>query len=192
MRHLAIAVSAAVLLTGPVIAGGDEDLVLGIGDAAPPVDIAHWVKTAEGQAPPKSFEDGKIYVMEFWATWCGPCRAGMPHVSEIQERFANYGVTIIGVSDEPLPVVFDFLVKEDKDGVRWNDKMRYTVATDPDRSVYLDYMVSAGQGGIPTAFIVGKTGEIEWIGHPTWPKGAFDDALDGVVRDTWDRNEFKA
>jgi thiol-disulfide isomerase/thioredoxin len=192
MRTTAIAATAALLLAGPVVAG-DEDLVLGIGDPAPPVDIAHWIKAPEGQGPVKAFEDGKVYVMEFWATWCGPCRAGMPHVSEVQERFANYGVQIVGVSDEPLPIVFDFLVKEDeKEGVRWNDKMRYTVATDPDRSVHLDYMVSSGQGGIPTAFIIGKSGEIEWIGHPTWPKGAFDDALDAVANGSWDRAEFKA
>ncbi|MCP3902478.1 MAG: redoxin domain-containing protein [Planctomycetes bacterium] len=192
IRHTVVAATAALLITGPAFAGEDEDLILGIGDRAPALDVAHWVKTAEGQKPPVAFEEGKVYVMEFWATWCGPCRRGMPHISEVQERFADYDVTIIGVSDEPLPVVYNFLVSKDKEDTQWNDKMRYTVATDPDRSVYLDYMLAAGQNGIPTAFIIGKTGEVEWIGHPGWPEGAFDAALDGVVRDTWDRAEFKA
>lgn len=156
---------------------------LAVGDPARAVDIQHWIK---GDAV-KSFESGKVYVLEFWATWCGPCRASMPHISDVQTQYKDYGVTFIGVSDEELPTVVKFLCSKDKDKL-WFEKIAYTLATDPDRSVYTDYMKAAGQNGIPTAFIIGKDQHIEWIGHPM----GIDKPLEAVVKDTWDRNEFKA
>lgn len=67
----------------------------------------------------------------------------------------------VGVSDEKLQTVTDFLGKDE-----WKEKTRYTLATDPDRSTYNSYMAAAGQNGIPTAFVVGRDGCVEWIGHP--------------------------
>jgi thiol-disulfide isomerase/thioredoxin len=137
--------------------------------------------------PIDQFEPGKVYVLEFWATWCGPCRMSMPHITELQKQYADYDVTFIGVSDEKLSTVVDFLCKADKEHVLWNDKIGYTLATDPDRSTYDAYMTPAAQHGIPTAFIIGKDTRIEWIGHPM----SMDDVLAQVVRDTWDRDAYK-
>jgi thiol-disulfide isomerase/thioredoxin len=157
---------------------------LTIGDNAPAVNITHWVK---GE-PIEAFETGKVYVVEFWATWCGPCRMSMPHITELQKQYADYDVTIMGVSDEKLPIVVDFLCKADKENVLWNTKIGYTLATDPDRSTHDAYMKPAAQRGIPTAFVVGKDSRIEWIGHPM----NMDDVLAKVVHDEWDRGAFKA
>ncbi len=174
--------AAALALWIPTVClAGTE--ILTIGDEAPAVDIAHWLKGTEiGE-----FETGKIYVLEFWATWCGPCRASMPHVSELQEQYKDYDVTVIGVSDEKVQTVVKFLCKADKEDVLWNDKIDYTLATDPDGSTKNAYMKPAAQEGIPTAFIIGKDTRIEWIGHPM----GMDDILDQVVRDKWDRDTFK-
>ncbi|MDZ4755181.1 MAG: redoxin domain-containing protein [Phycisphaerae bacterium] len=153
--------------------------LLSIGDKAPPFDIEHWIKGDQiSEYPP-----GKITVMEFWATWCGPCKVGMPHLSEMQERFRDYGVQFIGVSDEKLDTVSAFVAKPE-----WDAKMRYTVATDPDRSTYTSFMTAARQSGIPTAFVVGKQGIIEWVGHPT----NLDKVLDEIVHDKWDAAAFKS
>ena len=154
-----------------------------IGDAARPIDISSWLK---GE-PVSKMESGKVYVLEFWATWCGPCRASMPHISEVQKQYKDYGVTFIGVSDEPLPTVVKFLCSKDKDGALWFDKIDYTLATDPDKSVMNDYFRAAGQNGIPCAFIIGKDQHIEWIGHPM----EIEKPLEGVVKDSWDRQAFK-
>jgi thiol-disulfide isomerase/thioredoxin len=176
----------ALSLAGLAWAGGegeDESKVMTIGDKAPPIEIAHWLR---GE-PLEGFEEGKVYVLEFWATWCGPCRASMPHLTELQEKYKDYDVTIIGVSDEPLSTVVDFLCTTDpKAESLWYEKIHYTLATDPDESVKKDYFRAAGQRGIPCSFIIGKDTHVEWIGHPM----SMDGPLEDIVHDRWDRATF--
>jgi thiol-disulfide isomerase/thioredoxin len=182
MRTMISAVAALSLSAACIAAAPARTLT--IGDNAPPVEVTHWLK---GE-PVAGFEPGKIYVVEFWATWCGPCRASIPHIGDLQQQFKDYGVTFLGVSDEELPTVVKWLAKADSEGAIWYDKIRYTVATDPDRSVHDAWMSPAAQNGIPTAFIVGRDSRIEWIGHPV----EIDPVLAAVVRDEWDRAASKA
>lgn len=162
---------------------------LGIGSEAPSLDISHWVSTGDFEKVTE-FEDGNVYVVEFWATWCGPCISSMPHISDLQKKYADSKVQVISVSNEDLETVEGFLKKE----VRGNSEQtygeltaNYCLTTDPDRSVSKDYMRAAKEGGIPTAFLVGKTGQIEWIGHPM----KIDEPLEQVVADKWDREAAK-
>ncbi len=168
----------------PLTLAAQDAPTLSIGDEAPALDIAHWIK---GDVV-EDFEDGNVYIVEFWATWCGPCRTSMPHIASLQEQYKDYNVQFIGISDEDLPKVFSFLTSQHPEGSTWNDVTAYTMATDPDKSVYTDYMKAAGQNGIPTAFIVGKDQHIEWIGHPM----EIDKPLEMVVHDSWDREAHKA
>ena len=164
---------------------------LAIGSKAPSLDIEFWLSDRDGELPETSeFEPGKVYVVEFWATWCGPCIASMPHLAEMQEEYYDKGVQIISISDEKLKKVEKFLKRK----VRGSEEEKtyadltgaYCLTTDPDKSVYKDYMRAAGQGGIPTAFIVGKDGHVEWIGHPM----QMDTPLEKIVDDKWDREKF--
>ena len=128
-----------------------------LGMPAPALNVAEWVK---GKAV--NFNEGKgktIYVVEFWATWCPPCRASIPHLTELQKKFKDKGVTIIGVSDETVSTVKPFVIK-------MGAKMEYTVAVDKDQKTSAAYMGAFGVGGIPHAFVVDKTGAIVWHGHP--------------------------
>ena len=59
-------------------------VTLHIGDPAPPLGPGRWLK---GE-PVSAFEPGKVYVVEFWATWCGPCIAAIPHISDLQKQHA--------------------------------------------------------------------------------------------------------
>ncbi len=184
--YMRTASAAALTLWLPTVclAGeGYDDTVLTIGDVAPTVEIAHFLK---GE-PVTEFETGNVYVLEFWATWCGPCKASIPHISKLQAEFKDYDVTIIGVSDEKLQTVVKFLSKADSEDVLWTDKIQYTLATDPDKTTHKAYMRPAGQQGIPTAFVIGKDSRIEWIGSPV----ELDEVLGQVVRDEWDRETFK-
>jgi thiol-disulfide isomerase/thioredoxin len=195
----------------PVARAADR---LTIGSAAPSLDIEHWIHDGGGKFKPVTkFEEGKVYVVEFWATWCGPCVASMPHIVELQKQYADKGVQIISISDEDLETVEAFLDRpvpaartsrapraatapadgEAQPAEAQKQTFReltsaYSLTTDPDQSVYMDYMEAAGQNGIPTAFIVGKTGQVEWIGHPM----QMDAPLAAVVDGSWDRAAFKA
>ena len=74
-----------------------------LGDAAPPLEIAEWVK---GDAVDLSEAKGKnVVVVEFWATWCGPCRVSIPHLTEMQKKLEERGVIFVGVSDEDSATV---------------------------------------------------------------------------------------
>jgi thiol-disulfide isomerase/thioredoxin len=174
-------------------AKADEEM-LTIGSSAPAIDIEHWVSQGGGKFDKVTkFEDGKVYIIEFWATWCGPCIASMPHLAELQSNYADKGVQLISVSDEELDVVQSFLdrpVKGSEDEEQTYGKLTsvYCLTTDPDRSVHEAYMEAAGQNGIPTAFIVGKDGRIEWIGHPM----RMDEPLQQVIEGKWDREVAKA
>ncbi len=181
----AILLGMICLFTSPVQA--DE---LTIGSKAPELDISHWVSNGKGKFEEVTeFKSGKVYVVEFWATWCGPCIMSMPHLVEIQKEYGK-DVQIISVSDEDLPTVVKFLMKTvrgEEDQLYGELTSSYCLTTDPDESVYEDYMRAAGQNGIPTAFIVGKAGEIEWIGHPM----RMDKPLHQVVNDEWDREAYQ-
>ena len=195
--------SVFALMAACATASGADEL-LTIGSDAPAIDVEHWVQDGKGKFKPVTeFAKGKVYVVEFWATWCGPCIMSMPHIVELQNKYAAKGVQVVSISDEDLATVEKFLERdvqsakneekksedkksEDKPQTYKDLTSAYCLTTDPDRSVHTAYMEAAVQGGIPTAFIVGKDQKIEWIGHPM----SMDEPLSEIVAGTWDRQKF--
>ncbi len=171
--------------------------VLTIGSTAPALDVEHWVSDRNGEFQAVTeFEEGKIYVIEFWATWCGPCISSMPHLVELQNAHAKDGVQVISISDEDIDRVNKFLerkytagdeaVESEEQPANYAElTSAYCLTTDPDKSCKTDYMTAANQNGIPCCFLVGKTGKIEWIGHPM----SLDRSLEAVIAGTWDRDK---
>jgi len=65
-----------------------------VGEAAPRLQPSGWV---QGD-PVKQLEPGKAYLVEFWATWCPPCRESIPHLNELHKQFKDKGLIVIGTS----------------------------------------------------------------------------------------------
>lgn len=116
-----------------------------------------WVK---GSAP-AAWEPGKVYILECWATWCGPCIAAIPHVDEIYDKYQEKGLRVIGVNvwEDGKDKVADF-VKTKGDG------MSYPVAyTGKGGAFETEWLKPAGVTGIPHAFVV-KDGKVLLTTHP--------------------------
>lgn len=190
-RRIMLAMLAvSVTIVSPLMADDEgATAMFTVGSKAPPLAIEHWMSDGDGKFEHTTeLKTDKVYVIEFWATWCGPCIRSMPHLAETQEKWADKGVQIISISDEKLEKVEAFLAKPvpEKEMTYADLTSAYCLTTDPDQSVYEDYFTAAGQTGIPTAFIVGKQGIVEWIGHPM----EMDKPLEQVVAGTWDRETF--
>ena len=148
-----------------------------LGQPAAPLKITDWVK---GKPVDLAAAKGKqVVVVEFWATWCGPCRTSIPHLTEMQKKFKD--VVFIGVSDEEVATVKKFVNK-------MGGEMDYTVAVDDNRQTSKGYMEAFEQNGIPHSFIVDLEGRIVWHGHPM---DGLEEAVAEVVAGKFDLSKAK-
>jgi thiol-disulfide isomerase/thioredoxin len=140
-----------------------------LGDVAYPLAGLTWVK-----GEPVTISPGKVYVVEFWATWCPPCLKSIPHLTGLQKKYKDRA-TFVGVTQEAPGVVTTFVGDQ-------GDNMDYTVAIDAVGGVSKGYMTAFRQGGIPTAFVVDAKGKIIWHGHPLM---GLEAVLDQVLAGTY-------
>jgi thiol-disulfide isomerase/thioredoxin len=146
-----------------------------IGDPAPMIEPMAWLQGS----PVTKYERGRVYVIEFWATWCPPCLRSIPHLSALQQKYSDT-LTIVGVNAEGLlgnnaniDAVHDFMNRHGKE-------ITYTVAMeDPiKKPISEQWVTGTGSMGAPTAGIIDQHGKLVWIGYPDVAKGyAFDQAL---------------
>jgi thiol-disulfide isomerase/thioredoxin len=178
VRLLMVASAALVLLSTSFAQSSKK--VLAVGDKAPPLKVDSFVKgTAISEFPKDRYS-----VVEFWATWCGPCKQTIPHLTEMAKRYGEK-VVFTGVSVWERPNGAD---KNNLAGVKtfvgeMGDKMNYNVAVDTaEGEMAKTWMMAAEQDGIPTAFVVDPTGTIIWIGHPM----EMEEPLKEMVAGTYD------
>jgi thiol-disulfide isomerase/thioredoxin len=161
-----------------LVAGTASGATADLGDPAAELNIAHWMK---GEPVKVAAGDHNIYVVEFWATWCPPCRASIPHLTEIQKRFRDKNVIVVGISDEKESVVAPFVKN-------MAGKMDYRVAIDDDHKTSAHYMQAYGIGGIPHSFVV-RDEKVIWQGHPM---AGLDTALEEITAGKYDLAKAKA
>ena len=116
------------------------------GKTAPKFAVGQWLT---GAAPATK---GKVVLIDFWATWCPPCRALIPELNGYQKKFGK-DLVVIGVSDEDAAVVKKFM---------GSTKMAYNVAVDPKKQ--MEKVV--GVKGIPHVLVITPDGVVRWQGFP--------------------------
>jgi len=142
----------------------------GEGAAAPPFALALLVKDGAavvGQ-PTLSLEElrGKVVILDFWASWCGPCQLEAPLVNKVAQRFKERGVVAVGINTSDQP----------GRGRAWalSKGLTFPIVHDDDDSAARAY----GVDSLPTLVVISRTGKI--IATRT---GVTDDAeLDALVR----------
>lgn len=148
---------------------------LNVGDPAPPLFVGEWLK---GE-PVQQYEKGMVYVVEFWATWCIPCKAAMPHLSDLARKYKDrvhfIGMDIKEKKATPLEKVKAFV---DSMGHR----MDYTVAVQDSNLMETNWLEAAAVQGIPQTFVINKQGKLAWIGHPS----ELEAVLPRILDNTWD------
>lgn len=129
------------------------------GDSVTP-EALQQLEWVQGEAP-AAWEPGKLYILECWATWCGPCIAAIPHVDALYDKYQAKGLRVIGVDvwEDGKDKVVDF-VKKKGEGMSY--PVAYTGKGGPFEKLWL---TPAGVKGIPHAFLV-KDGKVITTSHP--------------------------
>lgn len=186
-----LTVAGLVCITGTsfaqqgIASTAQEKKILTVGDPAPEIQYSKWIKGT----PFTPNQKDMVYVYEFWATWCGPCIAAMPHLSELAQKYKGKA-QVVGVNvwektkDQPyesaIPAVEKFVNGS-------GDRMDYNVIMDNNaQHMGNNWLFAAGQKGIPSTIVI-KNGIIQWIGHPI----KLDGPLDSLVNGTFDLATFK-
>jgi len=120
------------------------------GKAAPALAVDKWITDQPAT-------DGKVVIVDFWATWCGPCVASIPHMNELAEKFSGQAACI-GLSDEKEN---DFIRGMDKKKLK-EDTFKYALALDPGATMKNAIGISA----IPHCIVMSKDWIVRWQGHP--------------------------
>lgn len=115
----------------------------------------------------------KVVLIDFWATWCGPCRNSIPHIQKLHEKYSKKGVSIVGISvdDKGAKVVKPFVEK---------NKLTYTILLDQKSEAADKYGVRA----IPSIFIIDKKGVVRYIHEGFYPglENKISKEIDGLLK----------
>ncbi len=141
MRRWYLLALVAAALTGPA---SNQARAVEAGETAPAFSIE---SSAGGKL---SLEDyrGKIVYLDFWASWCVPCRVSLPWMAEIQKKYGAQGVQVIAVNVD----------KKRSDAERFADPLNggLSIGYDPAGSVPALYQIK----GMPTSYLIGQNGEV--------------------------------
>lgn len=163
-----------------------------IGDSPPPLSVQAF-KDPDAF---RKFEKDKVYVIDFWATWCAACLEELPRLSEVADRFqGRVQFLSINTWDEKdvgssKPDTREQQVRRIARFVKNAESMmRYPVAIDDEYSTTGNSWVRAsGNSGLPLCFVVDQDSKIVWFGSSR----DLGDVLPKVIKRSWDATKFAA
>lgn len=171
-------------LTG--IAGLAASLVAAAGLLALPALVAPSHASATSRpAPPFSLDQrgggsvaladlrGKVVLVNFWATWCGPCRKEMPLLEQLHRKYAPLGLVMLGVNVEEDARLFDRFLKD--------VPVSFPILLDPRNGVSKLYDVAA----MPSTVIIDRQGNIRYVhqGYQPGDENAYQDMVRTLIRE---------
>lgn len=192
MKSLILACIASVLSVGRVFAAAPaSEPTFRIGDVPPALTPMAWVK---GE-PVTEFRPGRVYVVNFFATWCGSSRQAMPHLSRLAKEHAA-DLTVVGVSIREGEHAQPTLAAVSEVVRKRGDEMSYIVAMDDptEKTLYRTWMSAGGMHGVPTAFIIGRDGKLAYVGYMMDDQAAytFETAVKQALAGTSDLTAARA
>lgn len=125
-----------------------------VNEKAPRINITNWIENV----PDDKNLDNKNIVLEFWATWCGPCIAAVPHMNEIQKEFQQKDLYYISITDESIGKIERTLKRVEFKSIVVTDLTKETQINFGDGIKGLDVY--------PLTILINKEGIIKWIGEP--------------------------
>jgi len=133
---------------------GLKRAVIAIVVAAVTIGCSHrWdsvsVKPVANNGKPVALKDmrGKVLLLDFWATWCGPCRRLAPSIEALQRKYAGQGLEVMAITDEPAYLV---------EGFKKTFQHDVPYYTDEERRAFNAFGVDA----VPTVILIGRNGDL--------------------------------
>jgi len=156
---------ATALLAAPAVTGSSG------GGIAPAAEFS--LKSRAGEAVSLGSLKGQVVLINFWATWCGPCRKEMPLLEQIQKKYAPLGFTMLGVNVEEDTRLMETFLKD--------VPVSFPILLDPANGVSKLYNVSA----MPSTVIVDRKGNVRFIhqGYQPGDEGKYQDMIRQLVRE---------
>ena len=147
----AAAIALLAALSIATVAGAVEP-----GEVPPPIDLPDL----NGDEVDLSALEGKVVVVDFWASWCGPCRKEMPLLQTFHEKYAKDGLVIIGVNlDRSAKKMRSFLEKT---------TVTFRIVHDPKAKTAQRYAPRA----MPTSYFIGRDGKVRYVHEGFTPDDA--------------------
>jgi thiol-disulfide isomerase/thioredoxin len=151
--------------------GGSSGVL--VGKKAPDVAPSSWVqgKLEAGQTR------GKVVILDFWATWCVPCRETLPTLRRMWKKNARRGVLVVGIHEAKGDAASILRLAR-------QERVTYPLAIDsasPEGGMFGDTFTRYRVESIPYTFVVDRRGVVRWAGHPLLP--GFAEAVEKALRE---------
>jgi thiol-disulfide isomerase/thioredoxin len=147
LKVMLVITLVSVLLSGLVMAGCSPSSAQGVEAGNPAPDFQ--LQSLDGQTVSLGNLQGKPVLINFWATWCGPCRSEMPYIQEIYEEWSVKGLVVLAINmGESSSKVEEFMQ---------SNSLSFAVLLDTKQDVAQRYNIT----GIPTTFFIDKDGIIQ-------------------------------
>jgi peroxiredoxin len=162
MQNRIAALAAALVLALPAVAGPP-------GSPAPPFTLA----ARSGQAVSLGQYKGQVVMINFWASWCGPCRTEMPLLESIYKKYNKMGFTMLGVNVEPNSQAANDWLKA--------TPVSFPILYDTDSKVSKLYDVA----GMPSTVIIDRTGKLRVLhrGYKPGDENEYMDSIRALIRE---------